>query len=116
MTTWYQIKVNDVQLSSKQTFMYCTQLENDELCISPHVKLAGYSKEAHIDNIILAKDFLDKCQPIFQNRYGNEALLTIIKCSSGQNIRLTKRIQQDTEIIRTRLKTNNMVPNKKVNI
>jgi hypothetical protein len=116
MTAWYQIKVNNVQLSSKQTFMYCTQLENDELCISPHVKLAGSSKEAHIDNIKLAKDFLDKCLPIFQKRYGNEALLTIIKCSSAQNNSLSQRIYQDTEIIRARLKTNNFTPNKKVYI
>jgi len=116
MITWYQIKVNDVQLSSKQMFMYCTQLANDELFISPHVKLAGYSKEAHIENIKLAKEFLDKCLPIFQKRYGNDSKLEIIKCSNGQNNNLTKRIQQDTKIIQARLKTNNMAPNKKVNL
>jgi hypothetical protein len=54
MISWYQIKVNDVQLSPKQMFMYCAQLENDELFISPHVKLAGFLKEARIGNIKLA--------------------------------------------------------------
>lgn len=116
MTEWYQIKVNDVQLSSKQAFMYCTQLHGDELCISPHVKLAGFAKEAHINDIELAKKFLDRCLPIFQKRYGAETTLIIIKCSSGENNRLTRRIQRDTEIIKARLKTNNMAPNKKVNL
>ena len=114
MTEWFQIIVNDVQLSSKQTFMYCYQLEKDELFISPHVKLAGFSKEARISNIKLAKEFLDKCLPIFKRRYGNDTKLDIVKCSSGQNTRLTKRILQDTKIIQSRLKTNNMAPNKKV--
>jgi hypothetical protein len=116
MISWYQIKVNDVQLTPKQMFMYCTQFEKDELHISPHVKLAGFSKEAHIDNIELARGFLDKCLPIFQKRYGNGALLTIIKCSSAQNNSLSKRIYQDTKIIRARLKTNNMAPNKKISL
>jgi len=116
MTEWFQIKVSDVQLSSKQMFMYWSQLEKDELHISPHVRLAGFLKEAHISNIKLANQFLDKCIPIFQIRYGNETRLDIIKCSSGQNIRRTKRIQQDTQIIQARLITNNMAPNRKVDI
>ncbi|MBA6416433.1 hypothetical protein H4J50_10445 [Colwellia sp. 6M3] len=116
MTEWFQIKVSDVQLSSKQMFMYFSQLEKDELHISPHVKLAGLSKEAHISHIKLAKEFLDKCLPIFKRRYGNETRLDIIKCSSGKNIRLIKRIQQDTQIIQARLITNNMAPNRKIDI
>lgn len=119
MISWYQIKVNDVQLSPKQMFMYYTQLEKDELHISPHVKLAGFSKEARIDNIKLAKQFLDRCLPIFQKRYGSETSLTILKFSSAQaslNDSITKRIHHDTKIIAARLITDNMTPNKKVYI
>jgi len=114
MTEWFQIKVSDVQLSSKQMFMYFSQLEKDELHISPHVKLAGFSKEAHISNIKLAKEFLDKCLPIFQRRYGNETRLEIIKCTShSMHNQISQRVEKDSMLIKARLDQNIMAPNKK---
>jgi len=95
--------------------MYWSKLENDELFISPHVKLSRFSQEARIGNIKLAKKFLVKCLPIFQKCYGNETTLKIIQSSSGQFNSISKPIGHDTKIIKEILKTSNMAPNKKVN-
>lgn len=115
MTIWFQIKVNDVVLSPALTFTFFSQLHKNELHISPHVKLAGYAKEAHIATEKLAQEFLDRCLPIFKKRYGKDTYLSINEWSSnGRDKYLLKRIQNDTAIVKARLKQNNMAPNKKV--
>jgi len=114
MTTWYQICVNTNELSVGLSINFSYQLEKGNICISPNVRLAGDVKEARIESKILAQQYLDRCLPIFKKRYGDNVELSIMECqTSCTNKRTIKRIQDDSTLIKARLKQNIMVSNKK---
>jgi hypothetical protein len=114
MTKWYQIAVSAKELSAGLSFSFSYQLEKGNICISPNVRLAGDVKEARIENKILAQQYLERCLPIFQKRYGNSVELRIIECSTSSLCNRTlKRIQRDSDLIKARLEQNIMISNKK---
>jgi hypothetical protein len=114
MTEWYQICVDAKDLSAGLTNNFSYQLEKENIFISPNVRLAGDVKEARIENKTLAQQYLDRCLPIFQKRYGNNVELSIMLCqTSCSSNRTLKRIQKDSAIIEARLEQNIMAPNKK---
>jgi hypothetical protein len=102
------------ELSSGLIFNFHYQLEKGNICISPNVRLAGDVKEARIESISLAQQYLDRCLPIFQRRYGNKVELSIMECqTSCSNKRTLKRIQDDSTLIKARLEQNIMASNRK---
>lgn len=114
MIKWYQICVDVDKLSSGLTVNFNYQLEKGNIFISPNVRLAGDVKEARIENIHLAQQYLDRCLPIFQKRYGISVKLSIMECqSSCSNKRTLTRINSDSAIIKARLEQDIMTPNKK---
>ena len=115
MFKWYQIIVDDVELSSGQTSTLFYQLAKYELYLSPHVRLAGHAKQAQIETRDLAEAFAARCLPIFKKRYGDDTTLTVGEWSThSPNKNLIKRIEKDSKIIKTRLEQNNMASNKKL--
>jgi seryl-tRNA(Sec) selenium transferase len=114
MINWYQICVDSGELSTGLTINFHYQIEKENICISPNVRLAGHVKEARIESISLAQQYLDRCLPIFQRRYGNKVELSIMECrTSCSNKRTIKRIQDDSTLIKARLEQNIMASNKK---
>lgn len=114
MTTWYQIRVGVNKLSDGLAFNFNYQAEKRSICISPNVRLAGDVKEARIESEALALQYLERCLPIFQKRYGNDVALSIMKCqTSCTRERTLKRIQNDSTLIKARLEQNIMASNRK---
>ena len=114
MIKWYQICVDAGELSTGLTINFHYQLEKGNICISPNVRLAGHVKEARIESTSLAQQYLDRCLPIFQKRYGNNVKLSIMECQGSSLDKITvKRIQNDSALIKARLEQNIMASNKK---
>ncbi len=114
MLTWYQVLVDVDNLSAGLTCNFHYQLEKGNICISPNVRLAGDVKEARIESKILAQQYLERCLPIFQKRYGESVELSIMECQSSCTRKSTlNRIKNDSTLIKARLKQNIMVSNKK---
>lgn len=114
MITWYQINVEFNKLSAGLISNFHYQLEKGNVCISPNVRLAGDVKEARIESEALAQQYLERCLPIFQKRYGNDVVLSIMKCqTSCTRERTLKRIQNDSDLIKARLEQNIMASNRK---
>ena len=89
------------------------QDENSDIFLSPHVRICSYTAMAHIDSGSLAQAFADACTPILQKRYGIGTMLMIEShWEVSENDKILKRIQDDSEIIRTRLTTGIFSPNK----
>jgi hypothetical protein len=88
------------------------QEEKNELYVSPHVRLCGFSGMAHIETKSLAEKYAEAIAPIFQKRYGNGTTLEVVSLQSGIDKKTTLRIAKDTEIIKKRLATNNFASNK----
>jgi hypothetical protein len=117
MFKWYKISVDNAELSKGLIFSFHYQLHKYALYLSPHVRLAGMTKEAHIETKELAEEFKEKCLPIKKKRYGDDTTLTVEEWSTPNVYNsLKKRIDNDTKIIKARLAQNNVTPNKKVNI
>ena len=113
MTEWDQICVGAGELSAGLAFNFHYQIEKGNICISPNVRLAGDTKEARIESEALALQYLERCLPIFQKRYGNDVALSIMKCqTSCTRERTLKRIQNDSTLIKARLEQNIMASNK----
>lgn len=114
MTTWYQISFEVNELSGGLAVALHYQFEKDYIYISPNVRLAGHAKEARIESKNLALQYLERCLPIFQKRYGDSVKLTIIECQTSPYCEKTiKRIHSDSLMIKARLAQNIMAPNKK---
>ena len=89
------------------------QDEKSDVFLSPHVRLCGYTAMAHIDSESLAQMFAEACTPFLQKRYGIETMLMIeSRWEVSESNNILKRIQKDSEIIRTRLATDNFSSNK----
>lgn len=90
------------------------QDEKGEIYLGPHVRLAGTEGMAHIESAELAERYAEACAPHLKRRYGNETRLKIVEWSATSNKKLDSRIQNDSEIIKKRLSTANLAPNKPV--
>jgi hypothetical protein len=110
---YYGIKPNLPKNAPKTLFV---QEEKNELFLSPHVRLCGFPGMAHIESEALAHQYAEACAPIFQKRYGVDASLVVSAfelLGKGKSYeRLVQRIKKDSEIIRKRLATGNLAPNK----
>jgi len=91
-----------------------SQIEKNELFLSPNVKLCGMNKVAYIAMRSLAEQFKEACMPRLQKRYGAEFELEVIECECRENIYTQNMIEEATGIVRKRLATNNFAPNKPV--
>lgn len=89
------------------------QDEKNELALSPNVRLCGIPLIAHIESEALAHQFAEACTPRLQKRYGNQTTLEVHQCEAVENPKLLDRIKNDSDIIRKRLATGNLAPNKK---
>ena len=113
MIKWYQICVDFEALSTGLTINFSYQLEKSNVCISPNVRLAGDTKEARIETKKLALQYLERCLPIFERRYG-KVELSIMECSTSSTSKRTiNRIKSDSTLIKARLEQNIMASNKK---
>lgn len=88
------------------------QDEKNELFLSPHVRLCGFPAMAHIESESLAQRFAEACTPRLQKRYGNETTLEVLSWEATEDKKLLERIRRDTDLIRKRLDTGNLAPNK----
>lgn len=87
--------------------------ESNDVFLSPHVRLCGYTAMAHVDSFSLAQMFADACTPFLQKRYGVETMLMIeSRWEVSETNKIEMRIKEDSEIIRKRLATGNFSPNK----
>lgn len=90
------------------------QDEHDEIYLGPHVRLSGMSGMAHIESRELAEEFAEACVPRLQKRYGAETRVEVVQCRATSTKALAKRIEKDTHIVKQRLATGNLAPNKPV--
>ncbi|NVZ11684.1 hypothetical protein HW932_20775 [Allochromatium humboldtianum] len=90
------------------------QDEKGEIYLGPHVRLSGLAGMAHIESKELAEQFAEACAPRLQKRYGKETRLNVVEWSATSNNKLDLRIKNDSEIIKKRLATRNLAPNKPV--
>ncbi|PMR68278.1 hypothetical protein CR158_05440 [Halomonas heilongjiangensis] len=90
------------------------QDEKNELFIGPHVRLAGLPGMAHIDTEQLANAYAEAVRPVLQRRYGSESDVQVIAVQAGGEKAVKDRIRRDSAIVRKRLATGNMSPNKAV--
>lgn len=88
------------------------QDEKNELFLSPHVRLCGFPAMAHIESESLAQQFAEACTPRLQKRYGSDTRLEILSWEAMGDKKLLERIRRDTNIIRKRLDTGSLAPNK----
>jgi hypothetical protein len=90
------------------------QEENNEIYLGPHTRLSGMSGMAHIESRELAEAFASACIPRLQQRYGDATRAEVVERRAMTNKTLEKRIAKDTDIIKKRLATGNLSPNKPV--
>lgn len=83
-----------------------------ELFLGPHVRLTSFDGMACIETESLARQYAESCTSILQKRYGSNTTLEIIRCEEQEKKKLIERICMDSKIIRTRITTNNFIPNK----
>lgn len=87
---------------------------HNELHLGPNVRLSGHNGMAHIESAVLAEEFAQVCLPRLQKRYGADTTLRVVECQASGNKQLLERIKRDSEIIRKRIDTGNLAPNKPV--
>lgn len=90
------------------------QQDRDEMYLSPHVRLAGMSKMAHIDSDEMAEAFLAACTPVLNKRYGVGYTAVVVEWRGSDTRQLREQIYRDSAIVRARLKTGNFAPNRAV--
>lgn len=90
------------------------QQDRDEMHLSPHVRLAGMSKMAHIDSEEMAEAFLAASTPVLNKRYGIGYRAAVVEWSGSDTRQLREQIYCDSAIVRARLKTGNFAPNRAV--
>jgi hypothetical protein len=86
--------------------------EHDELFLGPHVRLTSFDGMACIESESLAHQYAEGCTLILQKRYGEDTTLEVISCREREGKKLAERISRDSAIVRTRIATNNFVPNR----
>lgn len=88
------------------------QVQKDELFLGPHVRLSGLSGMALLESEELAREFAEACAPVIQKRYGPGSSIEVVRCEASAHPSIATKIQRDSEIVRKRLATNNLAPNK----
>lgn len=89
------------------------QEQNDELYLSPNVKLCGPGAQGQFDSKNLAEEFRAAVIDILRKRYDDKFELTVtqFKCEDGKPE--LARIASDSDRARTRLIHNDFTPNAK---
>ena len=112
-----RIKYWGIQISvNKDVNSLTHQQMRDEMWVGPHVRLTGMSGMAHIGSKNLADRYLQACIPVFDKRYKDGYAAGVVEWEGSSNKRLLTRVEKDSEIIKERLKTGNMAPNKRPKI
>jgi hypothetical protein len=93
--------------------MLLPQEHGGELFLSPHVKLSGFNAMAHIESELIAQRFAEICTPRLQKRYGNSIKLEVREFGTKSDQYILEKIKRDTDVIRKRIKSGNLAPNKK---
>ncbi|MEX1666645.1 hypothetical protein [Zhongshania arctica] len=89
--------------------------ERDGVWLSPNLRAAGYSSAAYIDTEELAKEYLGASCPILEKRYKYGFLAEIQQAqSSERKSEVSDLVRKHSYIIRERLSSGNMRPNKRV--
>ena len=103
----------EISVTKEVKSMPDQQSPKDGMYLSPHVRLAGSSAKAHIESKALAEQYLGACHSIFKKRYKSGYVARIHKSDGGNSVHRLARIEKDSTIIRERLATGNLIPNKK---
>ena len=110
-TTYYVLKP---RLSRHAPIALFEQDEKDELFVGPHVRLSGFPGMAHLETRELADEYAEMIRPVFERRYGEGSDVEVQEIQTGMDKRLANRIQRDSDIVRKRLASGNLSPNKSV--
>jgi len=102
------------RLSGQAPITLFQQDEKNELFVGPHVRLAGFPGMAHIETRELAEEYAENIRPVLKRRHGEESDVEVHEIREDGTKRLLDRIQRDSDIVRKRLATGNLSPNKPV--
>ena len=88
-----------------------------ETMLSPHVRVSSSAGAgACLDSEKLARAYLEAVKHVLDRRYGKNAWeAEVVPCSSNDS-GISKKIHQDSAIVRARIRTGNFAPNRKVDV
>lgn len=80
------------------------QIESNDLCVSPSLRLCGSMKNAHINSRELAEKAHEVCEKIFKQKYGEETEIKFYRQTRKlMDKRLEKRIEKDSSKLAEKL-------------
>lgn len=88
----------------------------DELFVGAHFKIGGLDKAVCLDTHELAERYAEKCAEVFAKRYKTDSVrLAIDKVKGGVSGEKAdrKRVEEDSRMVRARLKQQVYAPNKR---
>ena len=113
METFYFVEVRGADRLPITLFAIAAK---DIVMVGPHTRVCGEGAAAYFRDKSLAEQYAEALLPVLRRRHGPETEALVSTVTVGERSSQARNVEEHERIVRARLATGNLVPNKRVEL